>query len=215
MYLEFLDIDVSGVTGNVASVGAVGQSDETRFSPRSSPTVSHLPVSTGLGQDAGGLHAVIDALAADGHDAAGVRVPTGSVKADGERASGLHVRGHAGLTTDSGVAAHTDNLTGHSLAGASGAVVRRVRVVRLSGDPASLGDVVVGMLGPATRATVGGSVALHDLLRAEEVSDSEGAHGVTFDLLSGRERPTRSAIALVLHRSGVFSSPVNQTCSCV
>ena len=106
-----------------------------------------------MGQDAGGLHAVIDALAADGHDATGVRVPTGSVKADGERASGLHVRGHAGLTTDSGVAAHTDNLTGHSLAGASGAVVRRVRVVRLSGDPASLGDVVVGMLGPATRAT--------------------------------------------------------------
>ena len=61
------------------------------------------------------------------------------------------------------------------------------------------------MKGKSLILPVGGSVALHDLLGAEEVSDSEGAHGVTFDLLSGRERPAGSAIALVLHRSGVNS----------
>ena len=50
-------------------------------------------------------------------------------------------------------------------------------------------DVVVGILGPSSVAALGSLVALHDLLRAQDVVQLLDAHVVGLDLLSGRERP--------------------------
>mmetsp|Transcript_33671 Transcript_33671/g.57774 ORF Transcript_33671/g.57774 Transcript_33671/m.57774 type:complete len:344 (+) Transcript_33671:175-1206(+) len=205
--------DVGGIVGDVARVGAVRQTDKAVLAPGGAPLVADLPVTTRASFHADGLHAVIHLLGASGHDAALVGVPGGSIQAHGERTGGLHVRSHGGLALDGGVAGDTDHeLRRTGLAGAGGALVRGVRIGGFSLDAASLLHVVVGVLSPAALATGGGAVALHQLLRREDVGSLEGTHGVGLNLLGGREGPARTAVALVLHGSGIHATPILQAC---
>lgn len=133
---------------------------------------------------------MVDVLAADRDDAAVVRVPSLGIEAHREGARGLHVRGHLGLARDGLVSADGDHevaLVG--LASARDAHAGGVRVVRFLGNAASALHVLVGVLGPAAVATQRGLVAGGDLLRGEDVSGTEGAHGIRLDLLGGAECP--------------------------
>mmetsp|Transcript_7670 Transcript_7670/g.11290 ORF Transcript_7670/g.11290 Transcript_7670/m.11290 type:complete len:329 (-) Transcript_7670:101-1087(-) len=202
---------VGGVVGDVASVGSVGKADEARLTPGSSPAVAYLPVSLAR-VNADSLHAVVYRGSAGRHDASSVCAPGGSIEADGERASGSHVGSHLGLTTDGVVVGDGDLVVGGvRRAGAGAAVVVhgvRVWVVILSLKASSAGHVRVGALGPAAAAAIGGGITAHNLSRGEDESLAQGAHGVGLDLLGGREGPARTAVSLVLHRSGVGAGPV-------
>jgi hypothetical protein len=204
------DGGVGGVIGNGAGILAVGQSDEARLSPGSSPRVADLPV--GVDIDADSLHTVVDGLAADTHDAARVRVPRGGIHAHREGTGALHVRSHGGLAREGGVAGNGGHkVTGVGRAAARGALVGGVRVGSLGLNASSLLHIAVRVLGPATVAAVRGRVTLDNLLGGQQIGSALCADEVRLDLLGGGESPAGAAVALVLNGSGIFPSPVKQT----
>jgi hypothetical protein len=66
------------------------------------------------------------------------------------------------------------------------------------------------LLSETTIATIAASGALSDLLRRENPTLAQQAHGIGLDLLSGREGPAGTAVTLVLDRGGELSGPIDE-----
>lgn len=202
------------------SIGTL-DADVTGFAPSVTPGVLYLPVvNTIVSAVTNGKDTVVKVLAAlAGEDTRLVQLESRLVGLDGDRdrllGNGRHqgrdtVRGHISVArrSSSGDVGVAGGLAGARSTSGSGGV----RILVLSGKTTVLLDVGEGIIHPATVAASisATNITRHQLLLGEGQKVTVLVVVGTFDSTSGRERPARTAVALVLDRGdGTGSNPVN------
>jgi len=170
-------------------------------SPVSSPGVADVPgLNAILSGEASELDAVINLLAAVLDHTVAVRRPGRGINADGERANALEVAEHQVLIIALGDVFPASDLGTNGVAvELASAIAGSVGVRDGSVQTSSTLDVVESVFSPATIATIGGLIAINNLLRGQNGQRAMSNMVIRLDGLSGRESPARSALFLVLN----------------
>lgn len=184
--------------------------DVTGFAPSGTPRVADNPVS---GSVTDSLDAVIDVVVAHRQDTTSVGLEVSGGEADRRRTTVqsdsevAFTSGDGGVATDSGNEGRRVGLASASLTSCA----RHVWVSRFSLDTTGLDNIVEGMLGPTTLATIRSGVARGDLLRSEGLKGiSTNELAIRFNGSGGAEGPAGTALSLILDRGdNTVVAPVN------
>jgi len=209
-----LDGTAGGLLGDTAGVLALLDVDVAVNSPVSAPRVPHNPVGSAAG---GGItdshHAVVKRLTARAghHDATSVVLPSRGINADAEGTGGDEEGSHLALILALGGIVPSRNLSkdvgGVELAIA---VLAGVGIVGIGLKTTSALDIGISSGGITTATTGIRGVARNYLLHRELSEGVARKSPHRFDVLSDRESPARTALALVVDRGDVVAlvSPI-------
>lgn len=202
-----LDDRERGSVGQTTHVAAFGKTDETRFTPSSSPRVLDLPGSR-VRTDEQDTVVELGEETTAGKDASGVKLPFASVDGDGDgsfaesRSQSTFTLGDIGKTGDRG------NRAGSFAGTVDGPVwIGRFRSNSTVGmDPL---ESIVHQASVATLVSIR-TGAIYQLLLGQRHKTVSSKEFRTFDSSSGGERPARTALTLVLDSGdGTLGGPVN------
>jgi len=220
--LSPLEVRVGGSIKDAAQVIIRAlDSDVTILTPSTSPGVLHLPeINTVVSAVTNSQHTVVKSLSAlASEDTRLVGLEGQLVGLDGNSNGLLSDSRHQSINRSSSDISVTLGSRARDNGASSDASARlasgsgSVGIVRLSADTALGSNIVEGIIHPATIAASIATINItrHQLLLREGSKRSVLVVVSTLQSTSGRERPARSTVALVLDSSdGTSSGPVNR-----